>query len=75
MTQKELATLKQGDTVVHKQSGKVYTYHHTVKAWDFNAASMTRSNEHGIAVCLTPNEPVSPYANYQYFEAKHIKKG
>lgn len=75
MTQRELVTLKFGETVIHKESGKAYTFHHTVKAWDINLTNFTRSNEHSIAVCIDPNEPVTPHMNYQYFQAKHIKKG
>ena len=77
MTQRELTTLNPGDTVIQKESGKLYIFHHIVKAWDVNTTNFTRSNEHNIAVCIDPNEPATPYAyiNYQYFQAKHIKKG
>lgn len=74
MTQKELAALKQGDTIIHKQSGKAYTFCRAIKSWDLNLTNFTRSNEHSIAVCIDPNEPTTSYTNYQYFQARHIRK-
>ena len=73
MTRKELNTLQPGDTVIHKQSGKSYTFHRLVKMWDGIPPNAT--NERMVAVCTSPAEANNPYANFQYFEAKHIKKG
>jgi hypothetical protein len=76
MTQRELATLKPGDTVIHKPSGKVYTFDHVTKAWDMDLTNFSRSNERSLAVCIDPNEPTTfAGANYRYFQARHIKKG